>query len=313
MSEQISQKYLPINLGRTLIIVNPVAQSGKGSKNGHKTFDILRVNYQQDVDLFYTKHDGHAMKIAQDSAKYDSVIVVGGDGVVHETASGIMNIPKKDRPILGVIPVGSGNDYARSLGMSFKVKQAVDQLMHAHIKEVDVGQCNDKYFIETLSFGIDAGIAIDTMKARQKSKEKGFKLYFKCGINRIIHHFEMFNFNATLDHGRKISGHSVIFAIQIGKTYGGGFKITPDAEIDDGYFNMCYSQGKMTRKVMLPLFARAAKGKHTNSKLVCFDKSKKIKLEIDRVVPCQLDGEEYSNTKFDIITHHKALRVYSLV
>lgn len=312
MSDSIRETNVPINLGRTLIIVNPVAQSGKGSKNGHKTFDLLRVNYHQDVDLFYTKHDGHAMKIAEDSAKYDSVIVVGGDGVVHETASGIMRIAKKDRPVMGVIPVGSGNDYARSLGMSFKVAKAVDQLMHSQVKQVDVGQCNDKYFVETLSFGIDAGIAIDTMKARQKSKEKGFKLYFKCGINRIMNHFEMFNFDAVLDHGRKISGHSVILAVQIGKTYGGGFKITPDAELSDGYFNMCFSKGNMTRKKMLPLFALAAKGKHVGSKLVSFDKSKNIKLKIDRVVPCQLDGEEYSNTEFEIKTHHKALSVYSL-
>ena len=301
---------MAINLGRTLIIVNPVAQSGKGSKNGHRTFDLLRVNYHQDVDLFYTKHDGHAMKIAEDTAKYDSVIVVGGDGVVHETASGIMRIPKKDRPIMGVVPVGSGNDYARSLGMSFKVNHAVDQLMHSQVKEVDVGQCNDKYFVETLSFGLDAGIAVDTMKARQKSKEKGFKLYFKCGIDRILHHFELFDFEATLDRGRKLSGHSLIMAVQIGKTYGGGFIITPDAELDDGYFNMCYSVGNLTKATVLPLFARAAKGKHVGSKHVDFDKSKNIKLNITQTVPCQLDGEEYSNTTFNIKTHHKALRVY---
>lgn len=301
---------MAINLGRTLIIVNPVAQSGKGSKNGHKTFDKLRVDYKQDLDLFYTKHDGHAMQVAEGAAKYDSVIVVGGDGVVHETASGIMQIPKKDRPVMGVVPVGSGNDYARSLGMSFKVDHAVKQLMHANVKEVDVGQCNDKYFVETLSFGLDAGIAIDTMKARQKSKEKGFKLYFKCGIDRIMNHFELFDFQATLDRGKKIIGHSLIFAIQIGKTYGGGFKITPDAELDDGYFNMCFSTGNLTRKKALPLFARAAKGKHAGSKYVNFAKSKNIKLHIDQLVPCQLDGEEYSNHDFDIKTHHKALKVY---
>ena len=303
-------KNVAISLGRTLLIVNPVAQSGKGSKNGHRTFDLLREEYQQDVDLFYTKHDGHAMQMASDTAKYDAVIVVGGDGVVHETASGIMRLPKKDRPVMGVIPVGSGNDYARSLGMSFKVKKAVDQLMHSKIKEVDVGQCNDKFFVETLSFGIDAGIAIDTMKARVKSKEKGFKLYFKCGIDRIMNHFELFDFTAKLDRGRTINGHSLIFAIQIGKTYGGGFKITPDAELDDGYFNLCYSENLKSRKQALPLFARAAKGKHTSSNLVKFDKSKNIKLKIKQLVPCQLDGEEYSNKNFDIKTHNKALKVY---
>lgn len=301
------------DLGKTLIIVNPVAQSGKGSKNGYKTFDILRTKYNQDVDLFYTKHDGHALEISAGSAKYDSVIVVGGDGVVHETASGLMRIPKGKRPIMGVVPVGSGNDYARSLGMPFQVNKAVDTLMNAKVKEVDVGQCNDKYFVETLSFGMDAGIALDTMQARQKSKEKGFKLYFKCGINRIKNHFDKMDFEAVLDNGKKIVGNSVVLAIQIGKTYGGGFKICPNAEIDDGHFDICYSEGKINRRKMLPLFALAAKGKHVDSKYVRFATSKKIKLKIKQLVPCQLDGEEYSNTEFDIKTHHKVLKVYSAI
>lgn len=298
------------NLGRTLIIVNPVAQSGRGSKNGHKTFDLLRVEYRQDVDLFYTKHDGHAMQIARDAAKYDSVIVVGGDGVVHETASGLMSISKKDRPIMGVVPVGSGNDYARSLGIPFNVKQAVEELMTAKVKEVDVGACNDRYFLETLSFGIDAGIAIDTMKARQKSKEKGFKLYFKCGIDRIMNHFEVMDFNAVLDRGKKVEGHSVVFAVQIGKTYGGGFQIAPKAEIDDGYFDIVYSKNITTRRQMLPLFVLCAKGKHMGNKNICFERSKKIDINIDGDFPCQLDGEEYHGNKFTIKTLHKELRVY---
>lgn len=299
-----------VNLGKSLLIVNPVAQSGQAKENGNFAFRTLTDKYKQDVDLYYTKHSGHAFEIAKDSAKYDSVIVVGGDGVVHETASGIMHIEKSKRPTFGVIPVGSGNDYARSLGISFKAKKAIEQLMHSKICAVDVGKCNDEYFVETLSLGLDAGIAIDTMKAREKNQEKGFKLYFKCGVNRIKNHFYNFNFKAELDGKRKITGESVILAIQIGRTYGGGFIITPKAKMDDGKFDICYSQNIKSRKKLLALFTRAVKGKHAGSKHVCFDRAKNIKLEIDMDVPCQLDGEEYSSKKLDIKTIPSALSVY---
>ena len=312
MKKNIASNNKQLDLGKTLIIVNPVAQSGKGSQNGQKTFHLFKEKYKQDVDLFFTTHCGHATSIAADSAKYDSIIVVGGDGVVHETACGLMKISKKDRPVLGVVPIGSGNDYARSLGISFKAEKAIDEIMHSKIKSVDIGKCNNNYFLETLSFGIDAGIAVATMKARQKSKEKGFKLYFKCGIDQILHHFNSFKFTATLDNKEKIKGNSYIFAIQIGRTYGGGFQITPNAKLSDGLFDICYSCGEFSRKKALAIFVAVSKGKHQNMKSFKFKQASKIKLTLEDNAPCQMDGEEYSNTKFNIEILHKELKVYSI-
>lgn len=301
------------NLGKTLLIVNPVAQSGKSYSAGLIVFDMLTHKFKQDVDVFYTKHKGHACTLASDAQVYDSVIVVGGDGVVHETVCGLMTLEPKDRPILGVIPVGSGDDFARSLKMTSNYKKAVKQIMNSNINKVDIGKCNDEYFAETLSFGLDAGIAIDTMHARKKSREKGFKLYFKCGVNRIKNHFEFFKFSAVLDNERKLKGRSLIFAIQNGKTYGGSFKITPKASLDDGVFDICYSVGELSRKVALPLFARAAKGKHTSSKHIAFDRASTIEIKLDRIVPAQVDGEELFGAKFTIEVIPMALRVYNSI
>lgn len=298
------------NLGKAILVVNPVAQSGKCKIKGQQAFDILTDKYKQDIDLQFTDHAGHALEIASQSEAYDSIIAVGGDGVVHEIANGLMRLPKEKRPKFGVLPVGSGNDYARSLGMSFKIKKAVDQLMHAHICAADVGKCNDQYFVETLSFGLDAGIAIDTMEARKKHNSKGFKLYFKCGLDRIKNHYYFYNFKMKLNSGEIINGRSLIMAIQIGKTYGSGFKVTPKAEIDDGYFDICYTKGELNKALGLSLFARAAKGLHVNNKHIGLTRAKSLHLSIDRVVPCQLDGEKYENTEFDIETIPLAITVF---
>lgn len=306
MNQDISQN----NLGKCLILVNPVAQSGKCRDKGILSHDILKKQYKQNVELKFTEYQGHAFEIAQNSQNFDSIIAVGGDGVVHEIAGGLMHMNKEKRPAFGVIPVGSGNDYARSLGMSFNVKKAISQLMCAKLMPVDVGKCNDQYFVETLSFGLDAGIAIDTMEARKKHNQKGFVLYFKCGLNRIKNYFNFYNFEIKTDDGQNIKGKSLIMAIQIGPTYGSGFKITPDAKLDDGYFNICYTNGDFGRAKALCVFAMAAKGFHVKRKNVKFAKAKNLHLSIDRVVPCQLDGEKYENKEFDIQTVPLAIKVY---
>ena len=298
------------NLGKALIIVNPVAQSGKGNKAGRSVYEKLKNKYKQDVEIKYTKHEGHGIDLAASSMNYDTVVIVGGDGLVHETATGLMRIQKKDRPKFALIPVGSGNDYSKSIAITAKVDKAINELMEAEVKSADIGKVNDQYFVETLSFGVDAGIALGTMDLRKKTGQKGLLLYFESGLNQIAHHFESYNFKAELDNGEVIENESYILAIQNGRSYGGGFPITPNAKLNDGILNICYTVGHMSRKKALAIFALASKGKHVNRKCIRFAQAKKLHLTIDRIVPCQIDGERYENTEFDIEAIPNALDVY---
>lgn len=92
-----------------------------------------------------------------------------------------------------------------------------------------MGKCNDRWFLETLSFGLDAAIALDTVERRVRTGKTGTMLYLQSGIDQLLHHMDLRRYTAVLDGGEPVCGESYLFAVQIGQTYGGGFRICPDA------------------------------------------------------------------------------------
>ena len=117
-----------------LLIANPAAQRGHGAEAARIAHDLLREWVGDEaVTLAMTDFAGHAVELAAEasSERYDTVIALGGDGIVHEVVNGLMRLPFDKRPSFGLVPVGSGNDYARTLGMSESVPDAVVQFLDA--------------------------------------------------------------------------------------------------------------------------------------------------------------------------------------
>ena len=297
--------------GHTLLIANPVSQSGKGMNAAKEAEELLRTHLGDDLDVVLTEYAGHAIDVAANSHGYDTIIGLGGDGVVHEIANGIMKLPFEERPAFSVIPMGSGNDYARTLSIRTGVKEAIEDLLTAKLKRVDVGCCNGEYFVETLSFGLDAAIALDTVERRKHTNKTEAALYFESGIDQLLHHRDTYHFTMDIDGRAQISGNAIMMAIQIGRTYGGGFIICPDARVDDGIFDICYAEGPMGLVRSVYIFAKAKSGKHTKYKEVSFAKGSSIKLSFDRRPPCQMDGETHIADSYDISILQQALTVLS--
>ena len=109
------------SMGKTLAIVNPAARNVDGARGAA----FLRyaagsaVAPFEGIQIETTREAGHATALAAQASNFDCVLAVGGDGVVHETLAGLMRIPREKRPAFALIPCGNGNDYARTLGMSF--------------------------------------------------------------------------------------------------------------------------------------------------------------------------------------------------
>ena len=243
----------------------------------------------------------------------DAVVALGGDGVVHEVLNGLMRIPEAQRPSLGVIPVGSGNDYARSLGIpASKVDESIQALLSAHEKLVDVGSCNGEYFDETLSFGLDAAVAIGTEVWRRRLHISGAPLYLASGIDQMFFHLDTYRFQALLDGERELAGDMVMFAVQQGPTYGGGYRVCPDAVLDDGVFDICYADPVSTLRAV-KVFVSAKNAHHVNEPEVHFARASRIHIEFDRRPPVQMDGEPLVADIFDIEMHPRALHVLSAI
>lgn len=297
-------------LGKTLLIANPVAKNGKGAAAGARA---ARVFSQMGltVDCVNTTSPLHAVALAESAAHqgYQSVIALGGDGVIHEAANGLMQVGREKRPTFGIIPVGSGNDYARTLGMSENVDAACAQILQGSVRTLDVGMCNGTYFVETLSFGIDAAIALDTVARRQRTKKTGNALYFEAGLSQLLFHRDMHTYHAYFDDEPLERAQSLTFAVQLGCTYGGGFRICPQARPDDGFFDICIAHPPLGLVGAVKLFAKAKDGKHVASPRIQMRRASRLSIQFESEVPAQMDGEDCTGSNFTISLLPSALDV----
>ncbi len=297
-------------LGSILLIANPVSQNGKGLEAAQRAAQIIASRVGEDrLVLSLTKYPRHATVIAREAAAYDTVVALGGDGLIHEVVCGLMDIDEESRPALGLLPVGSGNDYAASLGVSTRLERAIDQLFSAKVLRADIGVCNGEYFVETVSFGLDAAIAIDTVERRKRTGRTGTMLYFSSGLDQMLHHLDMRPYRLILDDGQVREGQMYILAVQNGRTYGGGFKVCPQALLDDGAFDLCIAHPPFTPLFATFVFALAKEGLHKGFKQLEFMKARQLRLEFDEPLPAQIDGELLEGSSFDLSIMPRALRV----
>lgn len=302
---------MAFSLGHTLVIANPASQSGAGAEGAEFVRRTL-ATYESVTDGFdvrLTSGPKAAIDMAAAASSFETVLALGGDGVIHEVVNGLMKIDDDHRPRLGVIPLGSGNDYARTLGMvPNDPDKSLAQILRGTTRRVDLGLVNGTYFDETLSFGVDAAIAIDTMERRLATGAHGTRLFAASGIDVIRREIRRWPFRATID-GEPIEGSSVIFTIQVGPTYGGGFRICPDAVCDDGLLNICYSEGSPSTIEALGILARACVALHTGSRYLRFRTASSIVIDFDGEPPCQTDGERCEGSHFEISCTHRAIEV----
>ncbi len=299
--------------GKVLLLANPAAQRGNGAKAAQIAYDLLGEWLGvENVDFDLTERPGHATILAKKAIaeKYGTVIALGGDGLVSEVVNGLMDLPFLQRPSLGLIPVGSGNDYAKTLGMSTCVPDAIVQFLDAALERFDVGCCNGRYFAETLSFGLDAAIALDTIERRKRTGKQGTRLYLASGFDQLFNHLDTYQVKAVLDKGRMVIEAPVhMFAVQIGPSYGGGFKVCPKADPRDGLFDICYADSPMGKMEAALKFVAAKEGHHTKFKKLHFEQAAELKVSFDRRPPCQIDGEPLIANSYNITMNPHALDV----
>lgn len=303
--------------GKTLVIINPTARSGKATEIAAKASVRFSELLEQETEnpeltLYHTVSEKDATRAARElGSLYNTIIAIGGDGVVHEVANGLMQLPAEARPQFGIIPCGNGDDFARSLMIDRNPVKSLEQIASAHIQNIDVGKVNDEFYLETLSFGLDAAIALETMDLRKKTGRTGTSLYLQCGINQLFNHLDIHTCTMKLDDKEPEMVQSYLLAVQNGITYGGGFKISPDAKLDDGLFNICYVKPPLSSMKATVLFLSAKNGGHVGHPQIVSTTASKVSLDFKNPVPAQVDGEPIYGTHFDVSLIPGALKVLS--
>ncbi|MGN0076951.1 MAG: diacylglycerol/lipid kinase family protein [Parafannyhessea sp.] len=310
------------NLGRTLLIANPAAHSGRGAEAAEYVSRLL-AHFPSATAGFsscLTTAPGDGKTLASNAAGFDTVIALGGDGVIHEVANGLMSVEKDARPALAIVPVGSGNDFARTLGMAANdPDRAIAQLLAGTPLPLDLGHVSSDsgascHYVQTLSFGLDAAIALDTTDRRAaNTRQSGAGLFATSGIklfSRVRGRSAGWPSTVSIDGGRPLSLNTLIFAVQNGPTYGGGFRICPAASPFDGHLDVCYNVGVPALPHLLALFALARTGRHVRSGVVRVGTLSRLVVDFGQETPpCQVDGERLVGSRFEVCVVPSALSV----
>jgi YegS/Rv2252/BmrU family lipid kinase len=277
---------------KTKLIVNPNADLGRA----WRTAADLRylVEEHGGADWTGTVYPTHAIELARQAAEagYELVIAAGGDGTVHEVVNGIMQVPEERRPRLGIIPLGSGNDFAHAIGLPANPAEALRQAFIGQPKAADLGlfltgHGRREYFDNALGIGFDTTV---TIRSRKLIWLRGFLIYLVAVLQTIILNHDAPHMKVTTDQ-EAWEDDSILFVIGNGFREGGGFLVTPKALPDDGLLHYA-SIRHVTRLKMLRLLPEVMKGTHGNfTKDVRMGVLRKIELHADRPLYIHADGE----------------------
>jgi YegS/Rv2252/BmrU family lipid kinase len=215
---------------RIKIIFNPEAGRGKFKKT---IFNIEKYLRQRgiNVEVVVTKKKGDAKKEGEKEVeKYDCIVAAGGDGTVNEVVNGMGG-----KGILGIIPMGTVNLFAREIGMPSGIFSSVDRIIQGKVVEVDLGKAGDHYFTLVAGIGFDATV-IDKINVKTK-KKFGSLGYIGMGFMELGKYREPTLF-LRMDHKIEREGSFVI--ISNGKRYASEkIRVTPQANLRDGFLDVC--------------------------------------------------------------------------
>ena len=282
------------------IILNPMADM----KNAWKVANDLRpiIAEYGDADWSGTVYPTHATELARQAGEegYARVIAMGGDGTVHEVVNGIMQVPKERRPVLGVVPVGSGNDFAHAIGIPLQSDRALALALNGEPSTIDLGVMTDdhgrqEFFDNTLGIGFDAVV---TIRSHQLPVLRGFLMYLTAVIQTIILNHDPALMQMETD-GKKSVQSNLLLTLCNGPREGGGFMIAPDAKIDDGLLHYAMIR-KVSRAMMFRLVPEVMKGTHGKFKPVTLGSCTKMSVSTDRPMYIHADGEIYTSFGSDL-------------
>ncbi len=298
-------------------IVNPSARSGNG-KNIYSLFEEKCKTRGIPYKVVFTKGPGHAMAVTKRLTgdthhvidEPINLVVMGGDGTINEVVSGIENF---DNVRLGVIPLGSGNDFVRDMDYPKDKGELLDRILDGQIaRKLDVGNIHYNNMTKTFSrlhderisadrrFDVSCGIGFDAAVCEEALSSDTKNILNKIGLGKLTYGSiavrQILNAiqpscDIETDDGQHIHIDHFIFAAAMIHHYeGGGFKFAPDADLSDGYFDLV-AAGDISNARVFKVLPLAYFGKHYNEKGVWHIKAKEITIKTELPLWVHTDGE----------------------
>ncbi len=277
---------------KTKIILNPNAGQGHGAKvlpDIEHHLQTLGISY----DLVQTTAPHQADKLTTQAiaAGYDRIVAAGGDGTVNEVVNGLMTARAAGHTaVLGVLPVGSGNDLAYALGISTDIAAACARLKTGAAHQIDAGKVTvdgtPRFFGNNVGIGFDGEVVVDLSQGRRLS---GFLMYLWAVFRVLFMGHWPLEMEITID-GNRFRQPVTLITVANGTRSGGGFLLTPTAKLDDGALDVCYAGG-LSKMGVLNLLPRTINGSHIRQKSITLTTGRKVEITVPDGAPAHVDGE----------------------
>lgn len=278
------------------IIVNPIAGRGLGGKSIPRIESAFE-EFGFEYTLVRTGRMWHAAELAEDAARngYDVIVCTSGDGTVNETLNGIMRARRDgfDHAALGVLSIGTGNDFAGGAGIPTNLEDGLLALKANKRRHIDIGLVKGgdypegRYFGNGIGVGFDAAVGSEAVKVRWA---RGLPAYLIGVIKTVFLYYNPPNLEIRLDD-ETITQVSLMVSVMNGKRMGGGFRMTPESKSDDGLFDLCIVETAPKGRI-LGLIPHFLNGTQATQPEIKMRRSKTVSIQsLDKTFPAHADGE----------------------
>ncbi len=283
---------------RHKIILNP--QSGKGATRRRipeieQALNALGLDYH----LSLTERPWHAAELAREAivAGYDVVVAAGGDGTVNEVVNGVLQCQeeKLGDAVLGVLPVGRGNDFCFASGIPLDFTAACQTLAKGRVRALDAGRISDGQGSTARYFGNGVGIGFDAVVSRVANQARltGFLSYFVAALQTMYIYYQAPEMQIELSN-ETIRQRSLMVSVMNGRRAGGGFLMAPQGNPGDGLLDLCIAKN-LSKAGILALIPRFMKGTQGTHPAIKFRQDTRVTVRaVDGRLPVHVDGEVIS-------------------
>lgn len=291
--------------GEIVVILNPVAGRRSGTRRRNELEQKL-VLCSAGTNLTWriveTQRAGDGIALAAKAAQEGAVIVAaaGGDGTLNEVVNGLVG----SGAVLGLVPLGTGNDFARCLGIGTELDRALLTLFRGIPRKIDLGLVNGRYFLNIAGCGFDAIVAERTNRGYRYLH--GTMAYI-AAIAEALVNLRPADLELTLD-GEKRHARALMCSVANSTCYGGGMLIAPNAKVDDGLFDLCIL-AEAGRIEFLRAFPRVFRGTHTTHSKITMLRARAVAIVSDPPLPILIDGEVIGRTPVHFELHPGAMSV----
>jgi len=278
---------------RVRLIVN-----GKAAGNEALRIAVVRqreVGHRIEVRVTWEK--GDAQRFASEAGEVDLLIAAGGDGTLNEVVNGLMGLPRKARPVFGLVPLGTANDFATGCGIPRDPETALTLCLEGEAVPIDVGKANERWFLNVASAGFGAEVTATT--SPELKRLLGPAAYTVMGtiLAMNVRHYH----GRLILPGREITGSGPVAIVGNGRQTGGSFQVAPRALIDDGLLDVLVVRHIPATAALTA--ARELQQLSPDGEYISYWQTPWAEVHSEETIPVNLDGEpvRFSSVRYEAV------------